>query len=97
MCGCDGESPKAFYESVRIARKQHKCCECGSTIDPGEKYEHVKGLWYDDWEEFKTCMTCANIRNAANKDDIRPSLGCLYATVGSEYEHVIKDMSNETI
>lgn len=97
MCDCydDGEYLQACHESYPIARKQHKCCECGSTIDTGEKYERIKGLWEGEWVEFKTCMICSDIRNAASKDGVCISFGCLYDTVGSEYDHIIKEMSNE--
>ncbi len=52
-------------ETEPIARKEHKCCECGRTIKIGEKYSYFVGLWgdyysYDDnqFDVFKTCLEC---------------------------------------
>ena len=58
-----GGGPRVFRTEVRTARKHHMCCECGETIEPGRKYEYVRGLWEDDWNEYKTCARCANIRS----------------------------------
>lgn len=44
------------------ARENHKCCECGETIKPGEKYERASGKWDGKLETFKTCLICVNIR-----------------------------------
>ena len=44
------------------ARKQHCCGECSRTIEKGEQYEVVKGLWDGRWETHKTCLGCTRIR-----------------------------------
>lgn len=54
--------PSVHKCEVRTARKQHTCCECGETIEPGRKYEYVRGKWEDRWSEYKTCARCANVR-----------------------------------
>jgi len=46
----------------RIARKEHKCCECQLIIAPGDKYQIVKGCWEGKWEQYKTCSPCADLR-----------------------------------
>ena len=64
-CSCyeDGE-PSEWFRSRRIvARKAHHCCECGGTINPGEKYQRAAGKWDGRVESFKTCLVCARIRN----------------------------------
>lgn len=60
--GYDGEGPEICQEITRTARKQHECCECDDTIEPGDQYEHAKGLWDGSWDEFRTCRICAAIR-----------------------------------
>jgi hypothetical protein len=64
FCSCDhdGVPASVFRRKVIVARKQHKCCECGATIQPGEKYEKVDGLWEDMWEHHTTCAICDRIR-----------------------------------
>jgi len=48
---------------IRKARKQHVCCECRATIEPGQRYEYAVGKYEDGgmWTA-KTCMTCRRIR-----------------------------------
>ena len=62
-CVCDYD-PASVYEAVdRIARKQHRCYECGRPIWPGEAYEKVFGIWYDEGPQtFKTCVRCLALR-----------------------------------
>lgn len=86
MCG-DAEPLKLARETWPVARKQHKCCECNSDIDPGEKYQCITGLFEDKFETYKTCLICANIRTAAMSElDYGIAFECLYETVGSEFE-----------
>jgi len=60
---CDGEPAECFTSNIIAARKPHKCCECGETIQPGAKYEKTVGKWDGRWETYKTCHTCLAIRN----------------------------------
>lgn len=54
-----GESgPSVSSETWPVAKIPHKCCECGRTILPGEKYQRVFGVW-DEAQTFKTCSDCA--------------------------------------
>jgi len=67
-CDCsidsyDYENPSTSREQWRKARKQHTCCECGLTIEPGEKYQYISGIWDGRPGSFKTCTPCAAIRN----------------------------------
>ena len=61
-CSLDYENPTVFELKTVTARKPHVCGECGETIMPGEKYEHVAGLWEGYWEKHKTCIPCTRIR-----------------------------------
>jgi len=89
-CMCtDGEYPAIFRQIWRTARKKHTCCECGSEIYVGEKYQHSSGLWptVNGWAQYKTCEICANLREKAQGaagENI--SFGCLYEFVGYEFE-----------
>ena len=87
MCG-EGEAPTLYRESYPTAKKQHICCECGSDIDPGEKYHRVEGVWMGDFLTFKTCETCLAIRSEAESElDYPIEFECLYEVTGSEFEY----------
>jgi len=62
--GHDCDPPDCFSEKMVTARKEHKCCECGEAIKPGEKYEKATGVWDGKWDTFKTCFLCVRVRNA---------------------------------
>ena len=72
-CYCDYDQPAFYSATVRTAKKQHKCCECGHTIEPGEKYENVAGKWDGRIGSYHTCEACADLR-----DSLADSGGCFY-------------------
>jgi hypothetical protein len=39
------------------------CCECGDTIEPGQRYEYNSGIWDGRASEHKTCLPCVAIRD----------------------------------
>ncbi len=57
-----GDSPEFCFQKEMTARKQHKCCECGRIIKPGENYENTFGKWGYYPETFKTCFDCLSVR-----------------------------------
>ena len=61
-CFCDYDAPEFYRKEIRIARKAHRCYECGGAILPGEKFECVAGMWEGDFSTFKTCGRCCDIR-----------------------------------
>lgn len=61
-CFCDFDSPEFYDKYQPTARKRHKCCECGGDIMPGEKYEYVSGKWDGQFDTFKTCERCCDLR-----------------------------------
>lgn len=68
---CD--MPEAFNSVTRKARKNHKCCECGCTIESGEKYQYSSGIWDGKPDSFKQCLNCNEIMLlAARLDDYEP-------------------------
>ena len=81
--------PSIFNVWIPKARVRHICCECESTINPGEKYEKCSGLW-DDFATYKTCLFCAGVRDDArntfdlNSDEGFP-FGELWECVGFDY------------
>lgn len=69
-CACidvdlDSDEISPFHREVKqIARKEHKCDECGRIISPGEKYEYAVNKWYGDLCVNKTCCDCLSVREA---------------------------------
>lgn len=72
MCTC-GDLPDRSWELWRTARKQHECCECGSTIDQGERYRVCCGVWSGEFDYYKHCEICAE---AWDKATSRLDDGC---------------------
>jgi hypothetical protein len=56
------ESSKFIREKIVVARKKHRCSECGREIHIGEKYEYAFGVWNCDSNVYKTCSDCLSIR-----------------------------------
>lgn len=46
------------------ARKKHTCIECKCTIQPGDIYERDVTLSEKEFETFKICLRCAQIRRS---------------------------------
>lgn len=55
--------PSCSNAISRTARRQHTCCECRATIQPGDVYEYASGVWDGTPGSFKTCMLCIDARN----------------------------------
>lgn len=63
-CYCDYDPPSVWSETnIKAARKQHKCEECGRTIEAGEPYNYVWGIWDGYDQTFKTCQNCKALRD----------------------------------
>jgi len=63
------------------------CCECGSSIDPGEKYYRFTGIWDGEIATWKTCVVCQDVRDEAYVQGLECiCFGDLWETVGSEFE-----------
>lgn len=59
MCMIDDLDPCEFYhEAKHKARKQHRCGECGRTIEPGETYMSASGKSDGDVWTAKVCRHC---------------------------------------
>ena len=67
-CSCvyvDVDSSADFsLDKIQKARKLHVCCECGKTIEIGEKYELCSGMWDGCFSIYKTCLDCLDIRHS---------------------------------
>lgn len=79
------ELPECITEAKPVARKRHKCCECGGLILEGERYVMVSGIWEGEPERFKTCLDCDALRSEADKNNCEPeentAFGCLAETL----------------
>jgi len=59
---CDYDYEIVFLKSTTpVARKRHRCCECGEAIEPGSRYDY-QALRADEFYTVKTCLVCAAIR-----------------------------------
>lgn len=64
----DNEMPVAYECEFRMARKDHKCCECQGSILSGEQYYNHHGVWDGRGETFKVCHECESLRTEMNAD-----------------------------
>ncbi len=60
MCMIDfGDEPTiGWNEKLRVARKPHKCGECGRAIGAGESYWYASGVHEGHGFDAKTCAHC---------------------------------------
>ena len=63
----DALPPTAFSETTRKARKAHKCCDCDTTIQPGDQYVISSGIWDGEPDSYKHYMNCHEIFKAASE------------------------------
>ena len=65
-CDCSavgaGDENEFHQDEWRTARREHRCCECHRTIEPGEYYERVTLRSEGEFSRFKTCLGCYRIR-----------------------------------
>lgn len=62
-CYCDFDGYWDVYRSTEhVARKPHKCYECGRKIMPGERYEMAFAIGDGDKWVMPTCPHCLDIR-----------------------------------
>lgn len=63
--GADYDGSAEFYTCENVkARKDHRCEECWRVIPKGEKYERTSMKFDGDVSTIKTCIQCAEIRDA---------------------------------
>ena len=75
--------PSVFSDTIRRARKDHKCCECRRIIKSGERYHLSKGCWEHKWYEFKTCTECDELREELRTAcDLYPDEGPAFGELG---------------
>lgn len=88
-CYCDGERPSVYHATRPIARKAHRCHECGATIHPGERYERAAGLWDGRWDHYRTCAGCLLIRD--HLAQVRPCFCWSHGGLAEEIPAEISD------
>lgn len=81
----DVETPEFISQSIRLARVNHKCCECYQVITRGSKYECTSGKWDGRVHVYKTCMHCADLRVSAEKRNGIISFGELAVSISEEF------------
>lgn len=60
-CACDDGYAEFYQSTIRKARKEHLCRECGVTIKRGDMYEY-QVLFYDGlFQTKKSCEKCSDL------------------------------------
>lgn len=63
VCSMDYEGPSVSSVKIVRGRKAYRCCECGETIEKGERHESYAGCWEGEWTTHRTCLGCKAIRD----------------------------------
>ena len=58
MCNTDYDPADLYQQSVRRARKEHRCAECYRRIEAGETYRYVFGVWSGVSSSYHVCQHC---------------------------------------
>jgi hypothetical protein len=62
MCGCEDNPPSCSSTTTRVARKAHRCYECGAEISKRDRYQVHSGVWDGRGQSFKWCADCETLR-----------------------------------
>jgi hypothetical protein len=57
----EGEYPDVYDERWMRARKEHVCCACSRTIQPGEQYHYTFMVYEGTPDHWKRCERCQAI------------------------------------
>lgn len=95
MCYCDFDRPKVAHETVRTARKEYRCDECGRAIAKGELYENHRLLHEDSWSTYRWCLHCAVAQGIAA--DLADCHCWLYTQVWEDLREHAKDERNPAL
>jgi len=85
-CWCDYEPFEFYHLESHVARKVHRCAECGRAIAPGETYEKVRAKWDGMVDTIKTCCRCIALR-----EHIKAHVPCFCWA----HHHLLDDARNE--
>jgi hypothetical protein len=58
VCNLDYDYPDLYTKKMQKCRKQTICCECRKTIEVGEIYSYVFGVYGKAVNTYKTCCYC---------------------------------------
>ena len=59
MCDVDyDETADVWHESTPVARKTHRCDECGRTIPAGARYVNIGSLYEGRWTRYRAHPEC---------------------------------------
>lgn len=77
------EMIQAYRRITRKARKAHECCECETTIQPGEDYRYHSGVFEGSGVDYKQCLFCAEMYEEV-------MAGACYPEEGPAFEHLLE-------
>ena len=88
-CYCDGDVPSVYVKTGPVARKEHRCEECGGIIPAGERYERVFAVCDGIPYAMKTCARCQEVRR-----HVTQSVPCFCWLHGNMLEMAVETAQN---
>lgn len=59
--------PEFGTQATPVARKEHRCTDCGGTIPLGRRYVSYTGRWNGEVATYRFHITCWEIRTACHR------------------------------
>ena len=59
----DEESDMVFEKMLTVNKHPKKCCECGETLEIGDKYYKEIAIWDNESNTYRTCVDCISVRD----------------------------------
>ena len=87
LCWCGDDVFEWYDEHFRIARKRHRCYECGGHVETGERYQIVVGKFEGALETNKTCPRCLSVI-----DWIKAHVPCYCRSFGGLHDTIYDDI-----
>jgi hypothetical protein len=83
---CDDGAAAEFHNTTKHkCRKPFRCHECNREVETGELYQYDRGKFDGDFYDFKTCLPCAEIRDAFDEGGATGELWEEMSDHGFEY------------
>jgi hypothetical protein len=79
MCDYSDGLPEFYLETLRKAKKSHRCDECSADISPGENYMYISAKYDSVVQSYKQCEFCHCSMHGDHNEN--PCIGEIWQTL----------------